>query len=306
MVAIRLLVAGLLALISGVTAQAGEFELHEVAPGNYVHYGSHEERSAANLGDNANIGFIVGERCVAVIDTGGSLPVGRALRAAIRRVTPLPVCYVVITHVHPDHFFGAAAFLEDHPQFVGHAQLPSALAARGKFYQRTLERDLGALAAGSEVIPPDWLVTDELTLDIGARPLHLRAWPVAHTDNDVTVYDEKTGTLWLSDLLFIDHTPVIDGSIVGFVDVIERLRQQPARQYVAGHGHSAQGWPAALSAEERYLRVILSETRQALKAGRTIQEAVDSVGYSEQKDWVNFELFHRRNVTSAYTELEWE
>ena len=89
-------------------AQAAElpaFAIEEIAPGNFVHYGTHEERSPANLGDNANVGFIVGERCVAAVDTGGSLAVGRLLRAAIRRVTPLPVCYVIITHVHPDHFF---------------------------------------------------------------------------------------------------------------------------------------------------------------------------------------------------------
>ena len=117
------------------------------------------------------------------------------------------MCYVILTHVHPDHLFGAAAFLEDRPQFVGHAQLPRALAARGKFYQKTLQRDLGDLAQGSEVVAPTLLVEGEMVLDLGNRPLRLRAWPVAHTDNDLTVYDEKTGTLWLSDLLFVDHTP---------------------------------------------------------------------------------------------------
>ena len=299
-VAVLLLVAG------GLAADGGGFNLREVAPGNYVHYGSHEERSARNLGDNANIGFIVGDRCVAVVDTGGSLPVGRALRDAIRRVTPLPVCYVVITHVHPDHFFGAAAFLDDNPQFVGHSRLPAALAARGKFYVKTLERDLGALAAGSEVITPTVLVEDVLLLDLGNRLIRLRAWPIAHTDNDLTVDDEQTGTLWVSDLLFIEHTPVIDGSIVGFVDALERLRGRPARHYVAGHGRSPSSWPEVLAPEARYLQTILTETRQALKARKTIQEAVDTVGYSEQNNWVNFELFHRRNVTSAYTELEWE
>jgi len=297
---------GLLAACVAATAASEDFAMSEIAPGNYVHYGTHEERSARNLGDNANIGFIVGERCIAVIDTGGSLPVGRALRDAIRRVTSLPVCYVVITHVHPDHFFGAAAFLDDRPEFVGHRELPAALAARGKFYVKTLERDLGVLAAGSEVIAPTLLVEETLVLDLGDRPIHLRAWPIAHTDNDLTVYDERTGTLWASDLLFIDHTPVIDGSIVGFVDVLEQLRRLPARHYVAGHGRSASGWPEALAPEAQYLKTILTETRQALKAGKTIQEAVDTVGYSEQSNWGNFELYHRRNVTSAYTELEWE
>jgi quinoprotein relay system zinc metallohydrolase 2 len=307
----RGIIAGLAAMAGWLIAithslAAEGFAIHEIAPGNYVHYGVHEERSPSNLGDQANAGFIVGDRCVAAIDTGGSLPVGRALRAAIRRVTQLPVCYVILTHVHPDHLFGAAAFLEDRPQFVGHAQLPRALAARGTFYQKTLQRDLGDLAQGSEVVPPTLLVKSELVLDLGDRPLRLRAWPVAHTDNDLTVYDEKTGTLWLSDLLFVDHTPVVDGSILGFLAVLEQLRAMPAEHFVPGHGRTDLPWPAALDPQVHYLQVIVAETRQALKNRQTIQEAVDTVGATQEKNWVNFELFHRRNVTAAYTELEWE
>jgi quinoprotein relay system zinc metallohydrolase 2 len=290
-------------------AQAAErppFAIEEIAPGNFVHYGTHEERSPANLGDNANVGFIVGERCVAAIDTGGSLAVGQSLRAAIRRVTPLPVCYVILTHVHPDHFFGAAAFLEDNPRVVGHAELPRALATRGKFYLGTLKRDLGEAATGSEIVPPTLLVKDEIELDLGQRSIRVRAWPVAHTDNDLTVYDERTRTLWLSDLLFLQHTPVVDGSILGFVKVLDALRQVPAEHVVAGHGRTDAGWPAALDAEQRYLNAIVAQTRRALKDKKTIQEAVDSVGFEEAPNWVNFDLYHRRNVTVAYTELEWE
>jgi quinoprotein relay system zinc metallohydrolase 2 len=295
-----------LLLAAAGASGAADLRVEEIAPGNYVHYGTHEERTRANLGDQANIGFVVGERCVAVIDTGGSLALGMALREAIRRVTPLPVCYVVLTHVHPDHLFGAAAFRADSAQFVGHAELPRALAARGKFYRSTLQRDLGDLAAGSEVVPPTLLVSDRLTLELGGRRLAVRAWPVAHTDNDLTVYDEQTATLWVSDLLFIDHTPVVDGSILGFVKVMESLAAMPARQYVSGHGRSPLPWPQVLGPQQRYLTRLVEETRQALRAKKTIQDAVEEVGYADAGSWVNFELFHRRNVTATYTELEWE
>ncbi len=294
-------------LIAATASLAADgFAVHEIAPGNYVHYGVHEERSPSNLGDQANIGFIVGDKCVAAIDTGGSLLVGKALREAIRQVTQLPVCYVILTHVHPDHLLGAAAFLEDRPQFVGHAQLPRALAARGKFYQKTLQRDLGDLAQGSDLVAPTLLVEGQMVLDLGNRVLRLRAWPVAHTDNDLTVYDETAGTLWLSDLLFVDHTPVVDGSILGFLAVLDQLRAMPARYFVPGHGRTGLPWPAALDPQVRYLQVIVAETRQALKDRKTIQEAVDTVGATQDRNWVNFDLFHRRNVTAAYTELEWE
>ena len=282
------------------------FDVSEVAAGNYVHYGSFDERSAQNLGDNANVGFIVGEKCVLAVDAGGSLPVGRALREAIRRVTPLPVCYVALTHVHPDHFFGAAAFLDDHPQFIAHENYPAQLAARGRSYMNSLQRDLGAAAAGSDIVRPTLLVSQQLELDLGGRTVVIQAWPPAHTDDDLTIFDVLTRTLWLSDLLFIGHTPVIDGTITGFLSVMTNLRAMTADHYVPGHGRSDLPWPRPLDAQQRYLTVILDETRAAIRNRKTIQQATDEVGLSEAGNWAVFDLFHRRNVTAAYAEVEWE
>jgi quinoprotein relay system zinc metallohydrolase 2 len=287
-------------------AQIGSFEVTEVAPGNYVHYGSFEERSPQNLGDNANIGFIVGERCVLVVDAGGSLPVGRALKKAIRRVTQVPICHVVLTHVHPDHFFGAAAFLDGGAQFIAHRNYPRQLAARARSYLNYLRRDLGELAEGSDVVQPTLLVDGRLELDLGGRSVVVQGWPPAHTDDDLTVFDRATRTFWLADLLFVGHTPVIDATITGFLAVMDDLRKIDAAHYVAGHGRSQAPWPEVLDPQRRYFTVILEETRAAIRNRKTLQQATDEVGHSEAKNWAAFDTFHRRNVTTAYTELEWE
>jgi quinoprotein relay system zinc metallohydrolase 2 len=293
-------------LLGQGAAAAGELPVEEIAPGNYVHYGEIAERTPQNLGDNANMGFIVGDRCVAVVDSGGSFAVGQALRQAIRRVTDRPVCHVVLTHVHPDHFFGAAAFLEDRPRFIAHENYPAQLAARARPYLNALKRDLGAAGEASEIVKPTVLVKDELRLDLGGRIVVVRAWPVAHTDDDLTVRDEATRTLWLGDLLFVGHTPIIDGSITGFLKVIGELRGIDAARYVPGHGRGGAPWPQALDAQQHYFEAILRETRAALRARKTLQQATDEVGLQEAGRWQLFDLFHRRNVTTAYTELEWE
>jgi len=299
-------VIGFLLGCAAAACAAEPFALTEIAPGNFVHYGSLDERSAANLGDTANIGFIVGERCVAVIDPGGSYAVGERLREAIRRHTTLPVCYVIITHAHPDHFFGAAAFRAAATKVVGHRNLSRALQQRGKFYLNTLRRDLEESARGSEVVEPQLTVDERLQLDLGGRTLTLTAWPVAHTDNDLTVHDVNTNTLWTGDLLFVQHTPVLDGNLAGFLSVIGELARLTPAHSVPGHGHTTEAFRAALERERHYFSVIAEETRAALRKRRTLQDATDTVGLSEAPNWVNYELYHRRNVTAAYTELEWE
>ena len=279
--------------------------VRQIADGVYVHEGVLEDVAPSNRGDIANIGFIVGRSCVAVVDTGTTLRLGQALRAAIRRVTSLPVCYVINTHVHPDHIFGDAAFAADAPTFVGHARLPAALAARGGNQLRALLRDLGDEAVGSTLVVPTLVVDAERTLDLGGRSLALRAWRPAHTDNDLTVHDDLTDTWWLSDLLFVGHVPVVDGSLRGWLVALDALsRMAPPAHVVPGHGPVDPPWASSLAAERSYLDALVSGVRGALRDGRTLQQAVDTVGVSG--DWLLTDAFHRRNVTAAYAEYEWE
>jgi quinoprotein relay system zinc metallohydrolase 2 len=284
----------------------GPLPTREIAPGVFLHPGVQEDVTPQNFGGIANIGFVVGQKCVAVIDSGGNPLLGDALRQAVKSKTDKPVCYVINTHVHPDHIFGNAAFAADRPTYVGHHKLPAAMATRGQVYANALNRDLGAAAAGSTIVPPTVLVKDRLDLDLGGRTLQLRAWPTAHTDNDLTVYDAKTGTLWAGDLLFVGHIPVVDGSIRGWLKVIAEMKALPAERVVAGHGLIEDGWKVALERQETYLQTILDETRAAIKEGQTIQQAIATVGESQRNQWLLFDLFNKRNVTAVYSEVEWE
>jgi quinoprotein relay system zinc metallohydrolase 2 len=281
------------------------FAVETPAPGVYVHYGRVETMTPENAGDIANLGFVVGDRCVAVIDTGGTFAVGAALRRAIGKVTSKPVCYVINTHVHPDHVFGNQAFVADHPEFVGHAHLTEAMARRGPNYLNALRRDLREVAAGTELVVPTRTFAQTLTLDLGGRTLSLRAWPTAHTDQDVTVYDSTSGVLFLGDLVFEKHIPVVDGKLRGMLAALDELKKMPANVAIPGHGRAA-NWPGVLAPEQRYLEHLLKGVKDALAAHRTLGQAVETVGTDERGAWALFDEFHRRNVTAAYAELEWE
>src|SRR6185312_3661465 len=141
------------ALLSGRGRASPAFTTTEVALGIHVRQGVHEEATAANGDGIANIGFIVGDRSVAVIDPGGSRADGEALRARIRAVTDRPVSHVVMSHMHPDHVFGAIAFAGDGPIFVAHARMERMLVTRGEFYRNRLADVLGIEEAGDYAKP---------------------------------------------------------------------------------------------------------------------------------------------------------
>jgi len=296
-----------LALPCGATPAVQPLAVTQVAPGVYVHEGLLEDWLPANRGDVANLGFVVGNRCVAVIDTGGTPAVGEALRAAVAQATPLPVCYVINTHAHPDHLLGNAAFRVPAATFVANAKLSAALGAREPYYRNALKRDFALELPPGAVVYPGQGVARQLELDLGGRVLQLDAWPTAHTDNDLTVYDRQTRTLFLSDLLFVRHMPVLDGSLRGWLAVLKDLARFDVAVAVPGHGPVSTQWPGVLADEQRYLGSLLEETRAAIRQGQTITQAVDRVGAdAEAGRWLLAERFHRRNATAAYAELEWE
>lgn len=288
-------------------AEQTALAVKEIAPGVFVHQGRYEEQSAENRGDIANASFVIGQDAVAVIDTLGSYQLGVGLRAAVRSVTDRPIRYVINTHMHPDHVFGNAAFKDDAPAFVGHHKLERALAMRAESYLATNRDLIGEAAfAGSEIVLPTIAVEDQTTIDLGGRSLVCEAQRTAHTDNDLIVTDTATDTLFMGDLLFSRHIPTIDGSIKGWLALLDDMANRKAARVVPGHGPHAMAFPEALAPERQYLETVADDVRRLIRENKTLSEASKLAGLSERPNWELFDTYHVRNVTTAFTELEWE
>ncbi|MBS7544910.1 quinoprotein relay system zinc metallohydrolase 2 [Ancylobacter oerskovii] len=287
-------------------AADGALSLDEIAPGVFVHRAPYEVLAPDNDGAIANVGLIVGAEAAAVIDTGNSHIAGLRLREAARRVTDRPIRYVVNTHMHPDHVLGNSAFEGEGVRFVGHRKLPRALSVRAETYLDQVKRLLGPAGEGTRIVLPDLLVEDRLVLDLGGRPLEFEAHPTAHTDNDLTIRDSASGTWFLGDLLFVGHVPTLDGSLQGWLSVLDRLAARAASRAVPGHGPASVEWPAAMAAERAYLEDLRTDVRRFIADGVPMGEAAERAGRSQARSWALFDEFNARNAIAAYHEFEWE
>jgi len=301
---------GLLAITAATSSCANEnYSVSELTTGIFYHQGINEDATEANIGAIANVGFIIGEQCVAVIDSGGSYLEGMKLRREIKQHTDLPICYVINSHVHPDHLLGNAAFKADSPQFIGHEKLPAAIAARQDYFAKTFKEILGAAYTGTEFISPSLTVSVDkpIMIDLGNRILTLTAYSTSHTDNDLTVLDNTTKTLWTGDLLFIKRIPVLDGSINGWLTTMQQLQSMDLNFVIPGHGNAgSKEWQQGLIAQINYFTVLRNEIRAIINEMGTIEQATENVGLKEANNWELFEQYHRRNITASFVELEWE
>ena len=263
-------------------AVADPLRVEEVAAGIFVHAGLPEYAERSNRGDVANMAFVVGTQAVAVIDTGNTPALGRDLREAIRQRTDLPIRVVINTHMHPDHVFGNGAFLDDRPDFVAHANFQGALMARADTYQRRLEEEFGEEAAARAVlVPPTVTVEATHRIDLGGRTLELTAHPTGHTNNDLTVFDSATGTLFAGDLVE-SKAALYTGDAYHFDwagKTLDNVKAYQAENLIGGRGAVSRGvaeTDAAVEQTRKFLNGMIENVGRVHKAGGTLKAAFEA------------------------------
>jgi len=175
---------------------------------------------------------------------------------------------------------------------------------RGPFY---LERfaDLFGKDDIKRLARPTIPVAEKIQIDLGNRILLVNAHKTAHTDNDVSVFDVEANILWAGDLLFHQRIPTLDGSVTGWLTVMDELAQLKPVLVVPGHG-SVASLDAIASKQRHYLETMRNEIRAFVAKNGRLSEALDTVGADQQTKWLLFDEMHKGNVTRAFTELEWE
>jgi glyoxylase-like metal-dependent hydrolase (beta-lactamase superfamily II) len=255
-----------------------------------------------------NAGFVVSDSGVVVIDALASPQQAEALVRAIRTVTSKPIRWLVLTHHHPDHHFGAIVFRRLGAQVIAH---PDRRVLASESGEDALLADwvrvvgLDAMRGFEFADVPDRPVTGRDTLSLGGRTLIIIHPGAGHSAGDLMVWLPRERILFAGDLLIEDGvTMVVDGSSGGLLRALTLIDSLGPRSAVPGHG-AIPVRPAALVARtRRYITTLQSDMRSALEHGQPMGRALASLPPADQTRPVSLNSRRRRNAVRVFLEEE--
>lgn len=288
---------------------------YKIAADTYFLYGNIAEVDDKNRGFNGNAGFVVTREGVVVIDSLGSPKLGKRLIATIRKVSKLPIKYLIITHNHPDHSYGAAAFKKlPRIKIIGHEGTLKYLDSENFQGSVAFRRKLiGPDMKGFKGVVPDILVGGKrfshYTFTLGGKTFAIYNTGQHHSFGDLVVHQVEDRNLWISDLAFNNRSTFIgDGHSGEVIEATDWLRKSfpDIRLMIPGHG-SVQTPPFAMVEKTyNYVKRLRDEMRSAVEAGQYLATAVQS---SDFEDWHDTPLYHenhKKNANFVYLEMEQE
>ncbi len=292
-----------------VAAQAQELVLNpiQVAPNVYAIIGDLGAQTYKNDGLNTNLGFVVSDQGVLVINAGPSQRVAQALHAAIRKITSKPVKWIVNVNSQNQHWLGNAYFKPFGVVIIAHKEADRVMREAGETQLAANKTLLKEKAAGTNLVYPSELMDDSRELKIGDIVVQLIHFGRAHTPGDIVLWLPQQKIVFGGDLVFTDRMlaviPIGDSN--GWVQAFDKLMQIKPDIVVPGHGRSTTPEKARQDTHD-YLVYLRAAAKKALDKGESLQDTVDSVDQSQFKYLVNFDLLAKRNLNQVYLEMEKE
>jgi glyoxylase-like metal-dependent hydrolase (beta-lactamase superfamily II) len=316
----RLLCASAMAMLLGQgSAHAADNDVATIAmrpvrlaEGAWFVQGEAALGSAANQNFISNAGFVVTPAGVVVIDALGSPPLARRLLQEIRRITPLPIRYVIATHYHADHIYGLQVFKEAGATILAHVGAREYLASDNARQRLAASRqDLFPwVDENTRLVAPDrWLgVPDpraDTTLDLGGVRLLVRPVGPAHSPEDLVVYLPDQGVLYGGDIVFRGRIPFVgQADSRAWIEALERLLALKPKVLVPGHGAASTDPVADITLTRDYLLYLRERMGAAAREMEPFDEAYARTDWSRFSALPLFQAANRINAYNTYLLME--
>ena len=294
-------------LFSSIPVQAQDLTLQpvQVAPGVYAVVGDLAGQTYENDGLNNNLGFVVSDAGVLVINTGPSVRVARALHAAIKKITAQPVKWVVNVNSQNHYWLGNDYFKSLGATLLANKEAVRVMRETGAQQLANNKDTLKEKAAGTVLTYPTELIEARRDLKLGKTTVQLLHFGPAHTPGDLAVWLPQQQILFAGDIVYTERLLAVIpiGNTSNWVQAFDKLVALNPKTIVPGHGR-----PTTVEGARRdtrdYLSFLLTEGKRVLDAGGSIQDAVEKVDQSRFRSLFNYDLLALRNMNQVFQEVE--
>ena len=280
----------------------------EVAKNAWFVQGEAALGSTANRNFISNAGFVVTDDGVVAIDALGSPALATELLAEIRRVTPQPLRYVILTHYHADHIYGLQVLKAAGATILAHESGKAYLnsdTARQRL--QSSRRDIAPwIDADTRVVPADrWLDQEDLTLRVGTTDIQVRHVGLAHTPEDLVVYVPDSGVLFAGDLVFRGRIPFVgEADSRHWIESLGRLIEIRPKVLIPGHGPASTEPVADLELTREYLKYLRTTMAEAARNLEPFDDAYAKADWSRFEHLPLFKAANRMNAYNTYLLME--
>ena len=256
----------------------------------------------------SNAGFVVTDDGVVVVDALGSPALAQELLAEIKRVTPQPVRYVIVTHYHADHIYGLQTFKAAGATVLAHVQGREYL--NSETARQRLEASRVDLApwinASTHLLAADrWLDQSQTDLKVGSYDFQISHVGPAHTPEDLVVFVPQLGVLFSGDLFFQGRIPFVgQADSRSWIASLTRLIKYQPKLVIPGHGPVSTNPVEDMAMTRDYLEYLRSSMGESARNLEPFEEAYAKANWSRFEGMPLFRAANRMNAYNTYLLME--
>ena len=258
-----------------------------------------------------NSGAIIGDDCVAVVDTQATPAMARDVLARIRRITDKPIRYVILTHYHAVRVLGASAYGAD--TIIASKETNDLINERGAADMASEISRFPRLFRGVEEIPgltrPNIVFNNEMTLYLGSLEVRIMQFGRGHTKGDTVVWVPKHKVLYSGDLVEFGATPYAGDSYLGdWPATLDQVAALGAEKLVPGRGDAlldAASCSKAIADTRAFVSDLLAHVQKRRASGGDLKTAYRETYDALRAKYGHWKIFDHClpfNVSRAYDE----
>jgi glyoxylase-like metal-dependent hydrolase (beta-lactamase superfamily II) len=282
-------------------------EVQKVTENVYALVGEMEQRSPANLANNATFGVVVTQEGIVLIDPGGSYKGAAQIDATIRKITDKPVKIVINTGGQDHRWLGNSYWKEKGAQIIASHAAVDDQKDRGSLQMSVLEKLVGSNGlAGTKPVYADTVFEEEHEFVLGGVKFSLFHKGGAHTPGDSYVYVPSLKTVFTGDIVYLERLLGVgpQSASGSWVKVFEAMASLSPKYLVPGHGHAASLEKARTQTYD-YLVHLRKQVAAHLETGGEMKTVV-SIDQNKFKHLRVFDSISRKNAMSVFAEMEFE